>query len=69
MDSLRGMKLVKQLKEVNKLLEYDITVDFDKTKHLSDKAIKKRKLDKEYGLYILYFSFLLNSEIFPWKSG
>ena len=49
MDATRGMKLVKQLRECNKLLEYDITIDFDKTKHLSDKAIKKRKLDKEYG--------------------
>lgn len=65
MDSMRGMKLVKQLQEVNKLLEYDIKVDFDKTKHLSDKAIKKRKLDKEYGLYILYFSILLNSIVLP----
>ena len=50
MDALRGMKLVKQLRECNKLLEYDIQIDFDKSKHLSDKAIKKRKLDKEYGI-------------------
>lgn len=50
MDGFRGMKLVKQLRECNKLLEYDIQVDFDKTKHLSDKSIKKRKLDKEYGI-------------------
>lgn len=52
MDALRGMKLVKKLREEegDVLLEYDITVDFDKSKHLSDKAIRKRKLEKEYGI-------------------
>ncbi|KAI1289951.1 A-kinase anchor protein 17A [Halotydeus destructor] len=50
MDSLKGMKLVKKLSELNKFLEYDIEVDFDKTKHLSDKAIKRRKLDSRYGI-------------------
>ena len=51
MDALRGMKLVKQLSEFKnqkeRFLEYDIKVDFDKTKHLSDKEIKKRKIMRE----------------------
>lgn len=51
MDALRGMKLVKQLSELKnqkeRFLEYDIKVDFDKTKHLSDKEIKKRKMTRE----------------------
>ncbi|XP_054161392.1 A-kinase anchor protein 17A-like [Oppia nitens] len=54
MDALKGMKLVKKLTEVNNkkhnYLEYDINVDFDKTKHLSDKAIKKRRLARDYGI-------------------
>ena len=53
MDALRGMKIVKKLCEVkNKknFLEYDIRIDFDKTKHLSDKAIKKRRIAREYGI-------------------
>lgn len=48
MEGLRGVKLVKRT--LNEDLEYDIIVDFDKTKHLSDKAIKKRRLDREYGI-------------------
>ncbi len=54
MDALRGMKLVKKLSQLtnqkNQYLEYDIKVDFDKTKHLSDKSIKKRRIAREYGI-------------------
>lgn len=53
MDALRGMKLVKKLSEVKNqknFLEYDIKLDFDKTKHLSDKAIKKRLIARDYGI-------------------
>lgn len=52
MDALRAMKLVKKLNEEegDVFLEYDITIDFDKSKHLSDKAIRRRKLEKEYGI-------------------
>ncbi|RWS26611.1 A-kinase anchor protein 17A-like protein [Leptotrombidium deliense] len=50
MDTLRGMKLVKKLDEANRYIEYDIQCDFDKTKHLSDKAIKKRQLARKYGI-------------------
>ena len=49
MESLKGKKLVVKRGHYSPL-EFDITIDFDKTKHLSDKAIKKRKLDKEYGI-------------------
>ncbi|RWS11976.1 hypothetical protein B4U79_09498 [Dinothrombium tinctorium] len=50
MDTLRGMKLVKKLNEANRYIEYDIKVDFDRTKHLSDKAIKQRQLARKYGV-------------------
>ena len=54
MDALRGMKLVKKLSEIknqkNNNLEYDIKVDFDKTKHMSDKAIKKRRIARDFGI-------------------
>jgi arginine/serine-rich splicing factor 17 len=51
MEALRGKKLVRKLDVGhNKYLEYDIEVDFDKTKHLSDKSIKRRRLNKEYGV-------------------
>lgn len=50
MDTLRGMKLVKKLDELNRYLEYDIKVGFDKTKHLSDKTIKRRKLARDHGI-------------------
>ncbi|CAG2181984.1 unnamed protein product, partial [Oppiella nova] len=52
MDALRGMKLVKKLSEINNQknnhLEYDIKVDFDKTRHLSDKAIKRRRIERQF---------------------
>lgn len=52
MESLSGMKLVhKAWQEGGEVfLEYDIAVDFDNSRHLSDKAIRKRKLEKEYGI-------------------
>ncbi|CAG2112996.1 unnamed protein product [Medioppia subpectinata] len=52
MDALRGMKIVKKLSEIlnqkNNYLEYDIKVDFDKTRHLSDKAIKRRQIARQF---------------------
>lgn len=41
MDEFRNMKLVR--KEEDKIVAVNITVDFDKTKHLSDNSIKRRK--------------------------
>lgn len=45
MDSLRGMKLL-FIGEEEKAYTANIKVDFDKTKHLSDKAIKKRRIER-----------------------
>ncbi|KAK7485940.1 hypothetical protein BaRGS_00022806 [Batillaria attramentaria] len=46
MDALRGMKLLFKEDE-NKALTANIKVDFDKTKHLSDKMIRKRRMERE----------------------
>ena len=48
MDALRGMKLVKKMWQEDRdvFLEYDIAVDFDKSKHLSDKAHPQAKAAK-----------------------
>ncbi|ESP01947.1 hypothetical protein LOTGIDRAFT_111325 [Lottia gigantea] len=45
MDALRGMKLM--FKDGDKALTANIKVDFDKTKHLTDKNIRKRRLERE----------------------
>jgi len=45
MDELRGMKLVKRLGDAN--LAVNITVNFDKTKHLSESTIKRRNVVRE----------------------
>lgn len=45
MDEFRGMKLVR--KDGDKNLSVNVTVDFDRTKHLSDVSIKRRKLVRE----------------------
>lgn len=45
MDEFRGMKLVR--KDGDKNLAVNISVDFDRTKHLSDTSIKRRKLVRE----------------------
>lgn len=45
MDEFRGMKLVK--KDGDKNLSVNVTMDFDRTKHLSDASIKRRKLVRE----------------------
>lgn len=45
MDEFRGMKLVR--KEVDKLVAVNIQVMFDKTKHLSDASIKRRKVIRD----------------------
>lgn len=41
MDEFRGMKLVR--KDADKMVAVNIQVQFDKTKHLSDVSIKRRK--------------------------
>lgn len=41
MDEFRAMKLVR--KESDKLVAVNILVTFDKTKHLSEASIKRRK--------------------------
>jgi arginine/serine-rich splicing factor 17 len=41
MDEFRGMKLVR--KDSDKLVAVNILTHFDKTKHLSDASIKRRK--------------------------
>ncbi|XP_052280525.1 A-kinase anchor protein 17A-like [Dreissena polymorpha] len=46
MDSLRGMKLL-YMDEEEKCAVAAIRVDFDKTKHLTDKSIRRRRLDRE----------------------
>lgn len=45
MDEFRGMKLVR--KEADKNLSVSIKVDFEKTKHLSEASIKRRKAVRE----------------------
>lgn len=45
MDEFRGMKLVR--KEVDKHLAVNIHVTFDKTKHLSDSSVKRRKVIRD----------------------
>lgn len=42
MDEFRGMKLVR--KEGDKNLAVSLSVDFDRTKHLGDASIKRRKI-------------------------
>lgn len=41
MDEFRGMKLVR--KDSDKIVAVNILANFDKTKHLSDVSIKRRK--------------------------
>lgn len=56
MDGLRGMKLVKCRKDENfktVYIEHEIKLDFDKSKHLSDKAIRRRQIAKKYGINTL----------------
>ena len=45
MDEFRGMKLVR--KEVDKHLAVNIHVTFDKTKHLCDSSVKRRKVIRD----------------------
>lgn len=45
MDEFRGMKLVR--KEADKLVAVSIHVSFDKTKHLSDSSVKRRKVIRD----------------------
>lgn len=45
MDYLRGMKLLKI--EADETFTTNIKVDFDKTKHLSENSIRKRKIERE----------------------
>lgn len=45
MDEFRGMKLVR--KEVDKHVAVSIQVTFDKTKHLSDTSVKRRKVIRD----------------------
>lgn len=45
MDEFRGMKLVR--KEGDKNLAVNIAVDFDRTKHLSDASVKRRKIVRD----------------------
>lgn len=56
MDGLRGMKLVKCRKDEDfktEYIEHDIRLEFDKSKHLSDKAIRRRQIAKKYGINTL----------------
>ncbi|KAK7097145.1 A-kinase anchor protein 17A-like [Littorina saxatilis] len=46
MDAMRGMKLLYKEDE-DKALTANIRVDFDKHKHLSDKMLRKRRLERE----------------------
>ncbi len=46
MDAFRGMKILYIDKENHEAYTANIRVDFDRTKHLSDKEIKKREIDK-----------------------
>lgn len=45
MDEFRGMRLVR--KEADKNMSINIKVDFDKSKHLSEASIKRRKAVRE----------------------
>lgn len=45
MDELRGMRLVKKNGDKNYVV--NVKVDFDRTKHLSDASIKRRKAVRE----------------------
>lgn len=45
LDQFRGMKLVR--KEADKILAVNIKVTFDKTKHLSDNCVKRRKVIRD----------------------
>lgn len=45
MDEFRGMKLIH--KEEDKNVAVNITVDFDRTKHLSDASVKRRTIIRE----------------------
>lgn len=45
MDEFRGMKLLH--KEVDKNMSINISVDFDRTKHLSDASVKRRKVVRD----------------------
>ena len=56
MNGLRGMKLVKCRKDEDfktEYIEHDIKLNFDKSKHLSDKAIRRRQIAKKYGINTL----------------
>ncbi|RZF42976.1 hypothetical protein LSTR_LSTR013302 [Laodelphax striatellus] len=46
MDALRGMKLV-HMEEPGQAFSASIKVDFDKTKHMSDTMIKRRRAERE----------------------
>lgn len=45
MDEFRAMKLVR--KEIDKIVAVNIQVTFDKTKHLSEANIKRRKVIRD----------------------
>lgn len=45
MDDFRGMKLVR--KDGEKNMAVSISVDFDRTKHMSDMTIKRRKVVRD----------------------
>lgn len=45
MDEFRGMKLIR--KEEDKNLAVNITVDFDRSKHLSDASINRREIIRQ----------------------
>lgn len=45
MDEFRGMKLIR--KEVDKHVAVNIQVNFDKTKHMSEASIKRRKVIRD----------------------
>lgn len=45
MDEFRGMKLVR--KDIDKLIAVNIQVKFDKSKHLSDTSVKRRKVIRD----------------------
>ncbi|VDM50323.1 unnamed protein product [Toxocara canis] len=46
MNALRNMKLVKKMKN-GRLFEAAVKVDFDKSKHLSERSIKRRNTERE----------------------
>ncbi|XP_074595702.1 A-kinase anchor protein 17A [Brevipalpus obovatus] len=47
METLTAKKLIKKIDEREKYIEYDINVDFDRTKHLSEKMIKFRQGERK----------------------